>query len=326
MKTLLILTGLLVSFVAVSMEQPMKKIAPYYVQYLADESVAPTEGKVQVQVHFYPEPESPLHPIRYGINGSDETAGLTEENAQFELPHQQARKAVFQFYYDGNYDEISTDSIEIKKGLCTRIILNFLYTPHRYEVEKPVIYLYPETTQQVSVGLKTTGKLTFTYPQTENTWNVTATPDGQLHTANWSGPYLFWESETDTRIAPSVSQSGFVVAGKDVVAFLETQLTAMGFNDREKTDFITYWGPQLARNAWNTLFFECNEACDRFAQLAITPEPAHINRVYLLWAPVTASELPVLQPQQLPVLDRSGFDVLEWGGVMITPEAFTVAN
>ena len=46
--------------------------------------------------------------------------------------------------------------------------------------EKPVIYLYPEQEQDVSVRLDYDGKLTCTYPEYDDGWDVTAAPDGTL--------------------------------------------------------------------------------------------------------------------------------------------------
>ena len=45
---------------------------------------------------------------------------------------------------------------------------------------KPVIYLYPEQTQEVSVQLELDGKLTCAYPEYGSGWRVKAYPDGTL--------------------------------------------------------------------------------------------------------------------------------------------------
>ena len=84
---------------------------------------------------------------------------------------------------------------------------------------KPVIYLYPEKTTDISVALHYTGKLTCTYPPLGNGWRVTAQPDGTLinHADKKEYSYLFWEGESATRFDMS---HGFVVAGKDTAAFI----------------------------------------------------------------------------------------------------------
>ena len=50
--------------------------------------------------------------------------------------------------------------------------------------EKPVIYLYPEQGEEVSVRLDYDGKLTCTYPEYDNGWHVTAAPDGRITDEN----------------------------------------------------------------------------------------------------------------------------------------------
>ena len=66
--------------------------------------------------------------------------------------------------------------------------------------EKPVIYLYPEQAQEVSVRLDYDGRLTDTIPAYGDGWKVTAWPDGRLvnHSDGKEYPYLFWEGEDRT--------------------------------------------------------------------------------------------------------------------------------
>ena len=64
---------------------------------------------------------------------------------------------------------------------------------------KPVIYLYPEQEEDVSVELDYAGDLTCTYPEYNGKWNVTAQPDGTLTDADGQTyNYLYWEGENDT--------------------------------------------------------------------------------------------------------------------------------
>ena len=61
---------------------------------------------------------------------------------------------------------------------------------------KPVIYLYPEVTQQVTANLDFKGQLTCTYPAYQKGWTVTAAPDGTLTDANGQQyNYLYWEGK-----------------------------------------------------------------------------------------------------------------------------------
>ena len=62
-----------------------------------------------------------------------------------------------------------------------------------YIVHAPIIYLYPEEEQAVSVELDLSGELTTTYPRYDSGWNIEAAPDGTLTDCNGrTYEYLFW--------------------------------------------------------------------------------------------------------------------------------------
>ncbi|OGS80070.1 MAG: hypothetical protein A3D31_03460 [Candidatus Fluviicola riflensis] len=186
-------------------------------------------------------------------------------------------------------------------------------------IEKPVIYLYPEMTQTVDVTLKPVGELQFTYPAYENGWKITATPDGTLTHNGKNYPYLFWDAAMNRDMSSVDVSQGFVVEKENTIAFLEEQLNIFGFTPQERTDFITYWGPRLASEKRAFIQFVWGKATDQFGQLNISPQPDNINRVYIQWKSLKDGEtIPQPTPQIIPVLDRSGFDVLEWGGVELT--------
>src|SRR4051812_17422787 len=67
----------------------------------------------------------------------------------------------------------------------------------RVVYKKPVIYLYPQQQQQVSVKIDLNGIFTVTDPFYKNGWNVIAAPDGKFFDPadGKNYPYLFWEAE-----------------------------------------------------------------------------------------------------------------------------------
>lgn len=316
MKTIVSISLLILSFGSFAGEH-IEKMIGYYVSYEADSTVSLNATKVKISCQFSEGSTEGRHELRYGINGSDKVAQLSASNEL--VLDSLAGMCLFQFYYSQDYTEIETDSIEIKPGVVTHIHLYFEHQFIQRQVKKPVIYLYPETTTSVTIDLKTVGNLTFTYPLLSEGWNVTAQSDGTLTCNGKNYPYLFWEADQQIQNPFKSEQfTGFKVAGKDAISFLEEKLTFMGFNDRERTDFITFWGPQLAANEFNNVIFQFNETCDQYATLTIEPKPQNINRVYMLWGKTNSPMFDAnLLPQTLPVLNRSGFDVLEWGGVEI---------
>lgn len=180
----------------------------------------------------------------------------------------------------------------------------------------PIIYLYPEQTEQISVSLDLEGELTTTYPlyEEENNegWNVTATPEGVLTDSSGRHySYLFWEAILD--MEPDLSR-GFCVAREDTIEFLETALNEMGLNEEEANGFIMYWLPQLEANEYNYISFQ-TESYEEAAGLEIEPQPDTVIRVFMMWGGV--DHYIEVEPQDLTAMnpsEREGFTVVEWGG------------
>ena len=109
--------------------------------------------------------------------------------------------------------------------------------PEEQKDKKPVLYLYPTTTMDLSVSLDYEGILTYTYPTPQTqadgsiTWHVTAAPDGELtDAAGRHYPSLFWEGEGTTILT---QDEGFVVEADAAAAFLEDKLSTLGLSERE---------------------------------------------------------------------------------------------
>lgn len=176
--------------------------------------------------------------------------------------------------------------------------------------EKPVIYLNPEEATEVTVKLDFDGILTCTYPDYRDGWTVRAWPDGTLmDDTGRTYSYLFWEGVSGTEYDMS---RGFVVPGADTKDFLEEKLAALGLNDREAGDFITYWLPRMQKNPYNLVTFQ-QEAYTESARLEITPEPDSLLRVFMVFQPL--AEPVEVEAPELPGFTRAGFTVVEWGGM-----------
>ena len=176
--------------------------------------------------------------------------------------------------------------------------------------EKPVIYLYPEQTQEVYVQLELDGEFTCTYPEYDNGWKVKAYPDGTLRdqVTGKEYNYLFWEGTSETEYDLS---RGFVVEGKDTAGFLEEKLAYLGLNEKERNEFIVYWLPRMEDNKYNLITFQ-GKAYTEHAKLKISPEPDSILRVFMVYKPLDkAIDIP---EQELEPFEREGFTVIEWGG------------
>lgn len=223
----------------------------------------------------------------------------------------------FQFFIPG-YVEITVPPLKAQHG--SKVVIDLYFNHQEYNTiicDKPVIYLYPTEPTIVDVRVEPVGTFTFTYPFYNEGWKVTANPSGDLLVDNEHYNYLFWESSQQMNMEMVDLEKGSLVEGKNALTFLEDQLTAVGFNSKEKADFITFWGPQLKKNKLNYIHFVVNDDCDQFASLEISPKPDHQYRFYILTFPVESDNGFKLEKQQLPKMNREGFTVLEWGGSQI---------
>ncbi len=184
-----------------------------------------------------------------------------------------------------------------------------------YIVHAPIIYLYPEEEQAVSVELDLSGELTTTYPRYDGGWNIEAAPDGTLTDRNGrTYEYLFWEANLD--MEPDFS-NGFCVAGEDTYEFLENALSELGLNDKEADTFIMYWLPKMENNKYNVISFQ-TEKYEEAAGLDVYPQPDSEIRVFMAYY-----SLPYevdIEPQDLSGLGnttRTGFTLVEWGGLEV---------
>lgn len=177
---------------------------------------------------------------------------------------------------------------------------------------KPVIYLYPEETSEVSVTLDYAGELTCTYPAYADGWQVTAEPDGTLtDEAGNRYNYLFWEGESSTVWDFS---KGFCVKGEDTAEFLRQTLAEIGLTDREANEMIVYWLPKMQNNPYNLIAFQ-NEVYEQTAALTIKPEPDSLLRVFMAWKPMDRAV--EIERQEFMPFVREGFTAVEWGGCEI---------
>lgn len=179
------------------------------------------------------------------------------------------------------------------------------------ECAKPVIYLYPEKTQQVSVRFGNGVNLSYTEPVYNQGWSVTAEPNGQLTNSDGKVyPYLFWEG---TGLLYTPPTQGFVVKRQDVSSFLDSKLTQLGLNQKEIADFKEYWVPYMQEKPYYFVGFYTRSVVDGLAPLNVTPKPDTVIRVLMDYQGI---DKPVNIPEQkLYAPARKGFTLVEWGGV-----------
>ena len=179
-------------------------------------------------------------------------------------------------------------------------------------LKKPVIYLYPEKPMDVSVNINITeGNFTVVYPQFNegnNSWKVRANPNRDIEINNRKYPYLFYEC--DSYFDQDIKE-GFIVEDKNAVNSLEEKLKFLGLNDKETTDFITFWLPALLKNKLSLCSFQSKAFFDHIP-MNVSPKPDTLIRIFLTIKKIDA---PVeIKEQKLENYERKGFTVVEWRG------------
>ena len=162
----------------------------------------------------------------------------------------------------------------------------------------------------VNLNLKK-AKFSVVYPQfneEKNSWKIKANPDGEITLGNRKYPYLYYECDS---YFEQETNEGFIVDDKSAINFLEEKLKILGLNDKEMTDFITFWLPTLLNNKLSLCTFQTSKFFEHI-HLNVTPKPETIIRIFLsikkIGSPIDIKE------QKLEKIERKGFTVVEWGG------------
>lgn len=263
--------------------------------------------------------------IRFSYNGK--TGVLFPDKTGTAIVTVPSGHTRFQFLLNTYYYEVYSDTLNLKGGHTVNMDVIFESAETQINVDKPVIYVYPDVTQSINIQLHVQGTLGFTYPaynvpgnsdSAVSGWTFRADPDGSLHMNGKEYDYLFWDGTIEVTNTFNLKPTGFIVQRDSLVSFFEKQLTVMNLSPREQQDFITYWCPRMQKNEMSYIRFAFNEAYDQFATMKVFPQPKNIFRVMMVWQDATEMETIEILPQNIPTAKRDGFTVIEWGGTEVT--------
>ncbi|MFZ3009847.1 MAG: hypothetical protein WA030_02400 [Candidatus Microsaccharimonas sp.] len=192
-----------------------------------------------------------------------------------------------------------------------------IYTQDNYALVggcgKPVVYLYPTTTQTVNVRVGADVTVSEPYYNPATGWkNVTAQPNGNLTYNSISYDSLFWEG-TGHGTYPGIS-SGTVVPRAQAATTIRTQLSAQGLNTKESNDFMAFWESRIPNKPYVQLAWFSTADLNELAPLTIVPKPQTTIRVFLDMRGL--DELKTLPAPRFNAPARNGFTVVEWGGLL----------
>lgn len=177
-------------------------------------------------------------------------------------------------------------------------------------VDKPILYLYPTEETKINVSFANPSQLTTTYPKYYGGWTVTAQPNGNLTDINGNNYYaLYWEENSEFR--PD-TETAFYVTKDNAIDFLESKLTLIGLNERERNEFIMYWLPILEENEQSLVRFAYTDELQADNELKISPKPDSLLRVRIFVEKTDSN--PNLPEPTINHFERNGFTAVEWGG------------
>jgi hypothetical protein len=178
-------------------------------------------------------------------------------------------------------------------------------------VLKPNIYLYPTTLSLLKVSFPQAQNLTAAIPAypADSGWQVQAAPNGRIN-----GLYDFLFYEADIKRGFFQKNVAWSVRSARRGADLEKILDLYGFNDQEKADFIAFWTVKLDRNKDYLAYPQETFIINQAMPLNIEPQPQAMHRIWFYFAEKNGQEIP--EPGSTEKIRRSGFTVVEWGGMV----------
>lgn len=195
---------------------------------------------------------------------------------------------------------------------------------------KPAVYLYPEKEMTINVKVAIShGSFIYTdplYPK-DTGWNVIAKPNGEItylseNLADSTGkinypsnifPYLYYEARIPDHVIEKPTQ-GFVRKQTDLSSFFDDLLPRLGLNEKETSEFKGYWLKALPESKYYFIGIISEENLDAIEPLTITPTQDTTIRIALFFEALSAFRIVV--PPTIHTPNRTGFTVVEWGGMI----------
>ena len=252
---------------------------------------------------------------------------LKDKNSKFLKDYYDALKNIDESFFEGkNFTEdlsyeqfLSAHPVFFWRDTFGRLIL-FLSTDYiNTESDgcgKPVIYLYPEKEEQISVKVAPTGGMTKSEPDYSSGWNVMADPMSRIKNLadGKTYPYLFWEG--NSKEIYQMSKYGFVASCSDLEGLLNDKLAKLGLIPKEISDFKEFWLPKMLaeEKPYYFITFVPQTKIDRLAPLEISPQPDTIIRVLMDWKGL--DEKIAAPGYEIKTPERKGFTAVEWGGML----------
>ncbi len=208
-----------------------------------------------------------------------------------------------------DYEEYFTYSIYVDEhGNVSREKL-LKHTKHEAQLlRKPAIYLYPKQKQKIDVTLSINGSMTKSIPNYGKGWSVMVDANGTIENRY---DYLFYENTLKTIELP---KKGWIKQGNELDVWFDVILPKLGLNAKETEQFKEYWLGELDKDALYEIKLFPLPFLTENMTLTIDPKPDTLIRVIFNFNAIKES-YEIKEPI-ITTPERSGFHVLEWGGMI----------
>lgn len=176
------------------------------------------------------------------------------------------------------------------------------------QVDKPNIYIYPDSTINLCVSLKFPqgGRVTNSIPAiNKNEWCVKVDSNGKINNLY---DFLFYES-----IQPDIWQieKGWCISTNLLEDFFMTNMQDYNFNDKEIADFLDHWIPILNEYEYYKIYPQTSEIIETVIELGFSSQPNNVWRLF--YGVIGCNEFEEIPVPEIEVMNRNGFTVIEWG-------------
>ncbi len=176
-------------------------------------------------------------------------------------------------------------------------------------VGAPNLYIYPETTSVVDVSVEiANGFIVESEPLYEDGWSVNIDPEGWINGREYG--FLYYDYLTSESWQ---TDSAWIIEGDDLVEGVTEMLESYGVTGREIPDFFDYWLPRIPETNYVS-FYPQPDSLKSVLSISPTPD-SQLQLLFLIHPSDTRPPIP--QPHTPTPFTRTGFTVVEWGGVLV---------
>lgn len=236
--------------------------------------------------------------------------------------------------YEKSVKTITADMIPVfgVHRLNEEYSLLYVYPPYAAEqpdgLGKPVIYSYDSLNRPntVTVTLPQDAQFTYLKPLFNiNQWRAYKSRDGKVIVDGTTYDYLRYKAAVNNY---QINNRWRIIKWSEIADFYDKKLDQIGFNKKEKADFVEYRVPKYVADKTYFVSFKFNEQLDPYAKLEFSIQPDMISRILMETVELSDTNKSSYMSRKIDNNDLSRIqsikrtgkhDIVERGGVFRAP-------